>query len=154
MGNEIVMFRHEKTFVHQTAFAVQINSDLAAETIEKIAGTINNHVIERAGERLFVESVLINDMSKTAAGFKEAAIKAAEHFKGAIVLKSSLPESLIAAADSLFDRVPLLHAVTQKNIDVLGKYVCVKKLPVVISGENLDGQYVFQKHYPPKGTGK
>src|SRR5271157_1751116 len=69
MGNELVMFRHEKTFVHQTAFAVQINSDLVTETIGKIAETIDNHVIERAGERLFIESVLINDKSKTAAGF-------------------------------------------------------------------------------------
>src|SRR5512136_721884 len=26
MGNELVMFRHEKTFVHQTALALQIDS--------------------------------------------------------------------------------------------------------------------------------
>ncbi len=138
MGNELVMFRHEKTFVHQTALAVQLNTDLAHESIIKIAEFVDRHAIERAGEKLFIESILINDRGNSPAEFKASTIKAAEHFSGAIILKSDSAENLIAAADALLDRVPLLHALTRANADVLGEYVRARKLPVVIAGKGLD----------------
>jgi acetyl-CoA decarbonylase/synthase, CODH/ACS complex subunit gamma len=138
MGNELVMFRHEKTFVHQPVLAVQINSDVSVEMIIKTVHALDQHVIERAGERLFIESILINDQSASATDFTAAVIRAAEHFKGAIVLKSNSAERLVSAADAIHDRIPLLHALTKNNADVLGEYVCAEKLPVAVAGECLD----------------
>jgi acetyl-CoA decarbonylase/synthase, CODH/ACS complex subunit gamma len=151
MGNELVMFRHDKTFVHRTALAIQIDSDVSLETIRKTAESIDRHVIERAGEKLFIESVLINDKSPSVAEFKERVAAVAASFKGAIALKSGSAEKLIAAADTLLDRVPLLHALTKSNADVLGEYVRAKKLPIVIAGTSLDEIYSLAEALSAKG---
>jgi acetyl-CoA decarbonylase/synthase complex subunit gamma len=138
MGNETVMFRHEKTFVHQTVLCVQIDSSLAPEAIKNIAEGIDHYAIERAGERLSVESLLINDTSASAAGFKASVVKAAGYFSGPLVLKSGSVENLISAADAVLDRLPLLYALSRRHADKLSRYVVAKKLPVVVAGENLD----------------
>jgi acetyl-CoA decarbonylase/synthase, CODH/ACS complex subunit gamma len=151
MGNELVMFRHEKTFVHQTALALQINADCAPELIASIAETMERHIIERAGEKLFVESLLINDNKQSADGFKTAVSIAAEHFTGALILKSEFTKHLIAVADAVIDRVPLLHALTHDNADTLGDYVRAKKLPVVVAGGSIDEIFSLSETLTSKG---
>ena len=151
MGNELVMFRHEKTFVHQTALAVQINSDLSPEMVIKIAETVDRHLIERAGEKLSIESLLINDGKKSAAEFSASVKSAAEHFSGALVLKSGSTENLITGTDAILERVPLVHALTRNNVDVLGEYVRTKKLPVAIAGESLDEIYQLSESLSSRG---
>jgi len=151
MGNELVMFRHEKTFVHQTALALQIDTGGAPETIASIAETMERHVIERAGETLSIESLLINDTQRSADEFKTAVTIAAEHFSGALILKSGSAGHLMAGADAVIDRVPLLHALTRDNAGTLGEYVCAKNLPVVIAGESLDGIFSLSEGFSSKG---
>ena len=151
MGNELVLFRHEKTFVHQTALALQINADCAPESIASIAEAMERYVIERAGEKLSVESLLINDTQQSAEEFKTAVTVAAKHFSGALILKSGSAGHLIAGADAVKDRVPLLHALTRDNADMLGGYVCAQKLPVVISGESLDDIFSLSEGLSSRG---
>jgi acetyl-CoA decarbonylase/synthase complex subunit gamma len=138
MGGELVMFRHEKTFFHQTVLALRISSSLPPETIAAIAKTIERHQIERAGEKLSVEALLIDDTQQSAGVFKTAVTAAAKHFGGALILKSGSAESLMAGSNAVADRVPLLHALTRDNADVLGEYARTTKLPIVITGGNLD----------------
>src|SRR5208337_1209041 len=49
LGNEIVMFRHDKTFVHQTAVAVQVSDALPKEEIVRIASEMESYCIVRVG---------------------------------------------------------------------------------------------------------
>jgi acetyl-CoA decarbonylase/synthase complex subunit gamma len=151
MGNELVMFRHEKTFVHQTALAIQVNSSTPAAALRTIAESMDRHAIERAGEKLAVDSLLINDTGDSPAGYVAAVQSTAGCFSGPLILKSVSTESLIKAADALHGRVPLLHAVTLDNIDVLGAYAIAKKLPVVITGTNLDEIFTLSDTLAKKG---
>jgi acetyl-CoA decarbonylase/synthase, CODH/ACS complex subunit gamma len=151
MGNELVMFRHEKTFVHRTALAVQINDSDSLETIEKASRMLDTHIVERAGEKLFVEALLINNAGSSADDFQKAARAAAKNFGGALILKSADPEALVSAADALAGRVPLLHAVTKATIDRLLPYAVAKKIPIVISAPSIDEAYVLIEAATAKG---
>jgi acetyl-CoA decarbonylase/synthase complex subunit gamma len=132
MGGELVMFRHEKTFMHRTALAVQIDSGCARASVASTAHAVGRHVIERAGEKLTVEALQINDTGSSAEAFRDAAMTAA------LILKSGSAAHLMAAADAVLERVPLLHALTRGNASDLTPYVRSKKLPVVIAGDSLD----------------
>jgi acetyl-CoA decarbonylase/synthase complex subunit gamma len=61
LGNEIVMFRHEKTFVHQTAIAIQLKTSESEEILTSKIKEIGNYKIIRVGEELTVDLFFISD---------------------------------------------------------------------------------------------
>ncbi|MCU0608724.1 MAG: acetyl-CoA decarbonylase/synthase complex subunit gamma [Chitinispirillaceae bacterium] len=136
MGNELVMFRHDKTFVHQTAIAIRLESD--NPSIAAIAKKLDAHTIERAGEQLAVEAVCINDSSNGTDAYCASVKQVAEYFTGGIIIKSGSAARLKAAAETIAGRIPLLHAISKENFGELADFVIAKKLPVVIHGQNLD----------------
>src|SRR5512136_791189 len=52
LGGEVVLYRHEKTFVHQTALAINLNDTDAPETIDNTLKQVADYVLERVGESL------------------------------------------------------------------------------------------------------
>src|SRR5512139_2407275 len=50
VGNETVMFRHEKTFVHQPGFVVRVKSDAA--DLAEVASRVGAYAVERVGMQL------------------------------------------------------------------------------------------------------
>jgi acetyl-CoA decarbonylase/synthase complex subunit gamma len=138
MGNELVMFRHEKTFVHQTALAVQLDSTLPDSGLQTASSLLDKHTIERAGEKLSVDALLVNDAGDGVDRFCAAVRTVAASFGGPLILKSASAERLVKAAEMVPDRFPLLHALTGANADVIGEYAHAKKLPVAIAGNDLD----------------
>ena len=61
LGNEIVMFRHEKTFIHQTAIAIQLKTSEREEILTSSIKEIGNYKIERVGEELAIDLFFISD---------------------------------------------------------------------------------------------
>ena len=58
-GGETVMFRHDKTFVNRTVFAVTLES--ADENFDKKLERIKNFQIERIGETFKVDAIHLKD---------------------------------------------------------------------------------------------
>jgi acetyl-CoA decarbonylase/synthase complex subunit gamma len=63
LGNEIVMYRHEKTFVHQTAIAIQLKTSESEESLASTIREIGDYKIERVGEELTIDLFFISDDS-------------------------------------------------------------------------------------------
>jgi acetyl-CoA decarbonylase/synthase, CODH/ACS complex subunit gamma len=61
LGNETVIFRHEKTFVHKTAIAIQLKTSESEESLESRIKEIGNYKIERVGEELTPDLFFITD---------------------------------------------------------------------------------------------
>lgn len=57
VGNETVMFRHEKTFVNKTAIAFELDSEDA--DFEEKLNRIGKYEIERVGEKFRVETIYL-----------------------------------------------------------------------------------------------
>jgi len=49
LGGETVLYRHEKTFVHQTAIAINVNDTDSPATIESTLHPIRDYSLERVG---------------------------------------------------------------------------------------------------------
>ena len=60
LGGETVLFRHEKTFVSKTRYAVSLCSCMDDATIEAKLAEIPKVDYERIGERMYVEMVYVN----------------------------------------------------------------------------------------------
>jgi acetyl-CoA decarbonylase/synthase complex subunit gamma len=151
LGNEIVMFRHDKTFVHQTAVAVQVSDALPKEEIVRIASEMESYCIVRVGETLRVDMLCVNNASGDAGKFVDAAKSVAAHFKGPMILQSTSSKNLIECAQTIGDRMPLLHAVNKDNADEIAAFLAKAKLPVCVSGKSVDEAFELTQILADKG---
>ncbi|MBN1757753.1 MAG: acetyl-CoA decarbonylase/synthase complex subunit gamma [Chitinispirillaceae bacterium] len=137
-GNELVMFRHEKTFVHQTIFACRCFSDLSPDNLTARCRKAQAYCLERVGEELRIESVLIDDRSDSINAYVASVETAAASFTGGIILKTGDPARLKAAAEKIASRTPLLFGASIATIDEIAPFALELKLPVVLSAPSLD----------------
>ncbi len=101
IGEETVLYRHEKTFVHQTALAVNIDDTDSMETIEQTLANILDYSLERVGEKLHIDMVSITQKSSDPHKFAELAKQAWEKIQRPLVLHSPDTSALIAAAKAV-----------------------------------------------------
>ena len=98
LGAETVLYRHEKTFVSQTAIAVNVNDTDAPAAVDKILAAIRDYKVDRVGETLRVDLVAVTQKGPDAKAFVALAQKAWETVKRPLVLTSPDPSALAAAA--------------------------------------------------------
>ena len=60
LGGETVLFRHEKTFVSKTRYAVALCTDMDDAAVEAKLAEIPKVDYERIGERMYTELVYVN----------------------------------------------------------------------------------------------
>jgi acetyl-CoA decarbonylase/synthase, CODH/ACS complex subunit gamma len=101
LGGETVLYRHEKTFVHQTALAVNVNETDPQELIDSTLGHVRDYVMERVGETLRVDMVGVTQLGRDAHDFVELCKKAWDTAQRPLVIRSADPEALIAAAEAV-----------------------------------------------------
>jgi acetyl-CoA decarbonylase/synthase, CODH/ACS complex subunit gamma len=75
-GGELVLYRHDKTFVNRTILAVNINDTDAPDKIEHTLRAVKNYVLERVGESLTIGMTAVTQLSKDDKAFASLAEKA------------------------------------------------------------------------------
>ena len=78
LGGETVLFRHEKTFVSRTRYAMSLCTCMDDETVAQKLEDIKKVDYERIGERMFVEMVYVNYSADGKQDYVELVKKAAE----------------------------------------------------------------------------
>ena len=98
LGEETVLYRHEKTFVRQTALAININDTDAPAAIESTLASIRDYVLIRVGQTLTLDAVAITQKGSSAESFAALAAKAYQITKRPLILRSPDTKALAAAA--------------------------------------------------------
>ena len=107
-GEETVMFRHEKTFFHQTGIAIELRtSEGKDQTLKKIK-EIENSNVERVGEELKTDLFFISHDSKNSNDFTETIKLVKQNSTKGIILDCSEIEALKEAVALLEDDRPAI----------------------------------------------
>ncbi len=138
LGEETVLYRHEKTFVNQTALAININDTDKPESIEKTLKSVSEYMLERVGEELKIDLVSVTDKSGEAAKFAEVCRKACETTKLPLVIHSMSVQSLAAAAKAVKGSNSVIASATPKTADELVKVAQENEHALAITGADLD----------------
>jgi acetyl-CoA decarbonylase/synthase complex subunit gamma len=101
VGEETVLYRHEKTFAHHTIIAININDTDESSKIDKTLDSIKNYCIERVGEKLFVEMAAITQKGSDVEKYAALAKRAWETLQRPLILRSSDIEAITAAASAV-----------------------------------------------------
>jgi acetyl-CoA decarbonylase/synthase complex subunit gamma len=118
IGNETVIFRHEKTFYHQTGLFYRIRDDLDEQEFAKQLEAIASYEIERVGVALSADGVAVEAASGSADTFAARVGKVAEKDL-AIILIGSDPVVLEAGLKAAQGKAPLLYAAGPDNWEAM-----------------------------------
>jgi acetyl-CoA decarbonylase/synthase, CODH/ACS complex subunit gamma len=138
LGEETVLYRHEKSFVHRTALAVNINDTDSLEEIESTLKEIRDYKLVRSGEEMGIDMVSVTEKSGLPESFLRLAQQAWNATRKPLVLRSSNPEMLIGAARAVQGSRSVLASATVESADSLRLAARECGHALAITGEDLN----------------
>lgn len=137
LGDETVIYRHDKTFYHPTGLAIEVNDTLSADALAAKVARINDLKVERVGQQLSVNFIAVNNASNDPAVYKAAVETIASRTELPLILVSGNTAAFEAALPSVAAKKPLLHAATADNYQKVVELAKAHACPVVVKGKNL-----------------
>jgi acetyl-CoA decarbonylase/synthase complex subunit gamma len=119
LGEETVLYRHEKTFVNQTLLAVNIDDTADPAAVEATLSSIKAYAIERVGEVIDIDMVAVTQRSQDAGSFADLAARAWQATGKPLVLRSTDPAALRRAAAAVGGSRCVLASATPETADEL-----------------------------------
>jgi len=139
MGEETVLFRHEKKFVNPCAFAVEIKDTMSDEDIRGITEEVVNSEIDRVGQKLRIDAICISntshDSGKLVAAVNTVAAKAPAV---PLIISTGNPAAAEAAVKVVADKRPMLFGADESNADVMANVAKANKAILGVSAKGLD----------------
>jgi acetyl-CoA decarbonylase/synthase complex subunit gamma len=119
LGEETVLYRHERTFVHQTALAVNLNDVDELPSVDAVLEAVRGYALERVGEVFRIDMVAVSQKGSDRDAFVALAGRTWEETRRPLVLRSGDPEALERAAGAVRGSRSVLAAADPDTADSL-----------------------------------
>ena len=153
VGNEVVLYRHEKTFYHQPGLVVRVRSDdpQLAEAAARVAG----YEVERVGMKLRLDGLAVEDAGAGVAAFAAAVAAARAAAPGLpLVLMSRDAAAIDAAlAGGAAAEKPLVHAAAGDGWQAMAEVAARHGCPLAISASGGDASELAELSERVRGAG-
>ena len=136
LGGETVLFRHEKTFVSRTRYAMSLCTCMDDETVAQKLEDIKKVDYERIGERMFVGMVYVNYSADGKQDYVELVKKAAETGR-ILILDCKDAEIAKAALEVCKDGKPILNGADASNYEAMNAVATAAGVVLGVSGADL-----------------
>ncbi len=136
LGGETVLFRHEKTFVSRTRYAMSLCACMDDETVAQKLEDIKKVDYERIGERMFVEMVYVNYSADGKQDYVELVKKAAETGR-ILILDCKDAEIAKAALEVCKDGKPILNGADASNYEAMNAVATAAGVVLGVGGADL-----------------
>ena len=136
LGGETVLFRHEKTFVSRTRYAMSLCTCMDDETVAQKLEDIKKVDYERIGERMFVEMVYVNYSADGKQDYVELVKKAAETGR-ILILDCKDAEIAKAVLEVCKDGKPILNGADASNYEAMNAVATAAGVVLGVGGADL-----------------
>jgi acetyl-CoA decarbonylase/synthase complex subunit gamma len=139
MGEETVLFRHEKKFVNPSVFAVEVKDTMSDDEMEKMAVAVVDSEMDRVGQKLRIDAILVSNVSNDAGRF-EHAVKtvSAKAPDVPLILSSGNPAAAEAAVKIVAGKKPILYGADESNADAMANIAKTHKVTLGVTAKGLD----------------
>jgi len=152
VGNETVMYRHEKTFYHQPGFFYRLDAGLDDEAFRERLQGIVGYEVERVGQELAPEGVALADGDVSADVYAKRA-KQASAAGALVILLTTDPDEADAACAEMGGSKPLIYAATPDNWEQMAAVAAKHDVPLAVRGSgDLDELAELAKQIAGKGA--
>lgn len=153
VGEETVLYRHEKTFYHPPGIVFCVRDTQSAEEIAAVTKRVQDETFTRVGTDLRFSGIAIIDASGSSGTFADA-VATVEQQQAHLppVLISRSPAALAAALVHCGTYRPLLHAATGQNFREMCALAKQHGCPLVVRAPTLDGLVQLVKDCTAEGV--
>ena len=138
LGNETVLFRHDKRFEHKTGIAVSVCDTMSADEIAAKVDQVNKLVFDRVGQVHSVNLLAVGNCSGDAGKFAEAVKVAAGKTEFPLVLMSEDPAAIEKALEITAAKKPLVCGANAANLEAMTNLAKKFDVPLVVKGSDLN----------------
>ncbi len=139
MGEETVLFRHDKRFVNPCVFALEIKDTFSEADINSKVEEVLNSEIERVGQKLRIDAIAITDDSKDAGRFEAAAkIIATKAPEVPVIICTANPHAAEGAVKLFADKKPIIYGVGSGNTEPMVNIANSYKATLGIAARGFD----------------
>jgi acetyl-CoA decarbonylase/synthase complex subunit gamma len=138
IGGETVLFRHEKTFVNKTGFAILVSDTMPEAEVNARLKRFKELNYERVGLTLRPELVAVKNDSGDPAKFEALIKRVKAETDAALILMSDKAEAMTAGVKACADRVPLIYAANNGTSEAFANLAKENKCPLAIKADNLE----------------
>ena len=138
VGNETVLFRHEKTFFHQPGIFVRVSDDLPLDAIKAKVAEVDGYVVDYVGMPLSYDGIAIAYVSGNPEQFSDAVKTVCQATNKLLILIADDPAALKAGLAAAEGRTPLLCGANAENWRRVALVAKNAKAPLVVRVEDGD----------------
>lgn len=139
LGEETVLFRHDKKFVNPCAFALEIKDTASeAEALQSIENVLNSE-INRVGQMLRIDAILISNESNDPGVFESRCrLVSGKAPDVPVIISTKDPAAAEASLKIFAEKKPVLHGADKDNLEAMAKVAQQFKATLGISAKGLD----------------
>jgi len=138
LGDETVLFRHDKTFYHPTGIAFEVEDTLDEAALGERIAKINGLEFDRVGLHYTVDMVAVKNTSGNADSFVNAVKKVAGGCNLALVLMSDNTDAMAGALEVVTTKKPLVYAATKDNYEKMTELAKKYEAPLAVKANSLN----------------
>jgi acetyl-CoA decarbonylase/synthase complex subunit gamma len=154
VGEETVLYRHEKTFYHPPGILFLVRDTDASETITKTTIRVRDEFFTRVGTDLRFNGIAIDNASGSSDAFARAVATVEESADLPLVLLGKTTKALALALVQVGSYQPLIHAATRENFKEMCALAKKHGCPMVVKAEGPEALANLTKDCAAEGVQK
>ncbi|MGW8251380.1 MAG: acetyl-CoA decarbonylase/synthase complex subunit gamma, partial [Anaerolineales bacterium] len=137
-GNEVVLFRHEKTFYNMPGIFIKVSDKLDAEQIKASLLMADEYMVNYVGIELTVDGYAVAAESGSPETFAKAVQAVRAVSQRPLILLASDPQIAAAGLSALSGETALLYAADADNWEAMADLAKQNKCALAVRGGSLD----------------
>lgn len=132
IGNEVVLFRHDKTFYHQPGLALRVKDSEPLDRVAAAVAEAASYSVERVGFNLTLDAIAIENASGDPGAFMKCLEVVKANSQLPLVLMSKSPASVEAALAAGAGSRPLIYAADSENWEAMAALAKKFECPLAV----------------------
>ena len=151
-GNEVVLFRHEKTFYHMPGIFLRVLDSESEDEIKEKVSAAENYKVNYVGIDLSIDGFAVASVSGDAATYSKAVSAVRQVSQRPLVLLSRDPEIMKAGLGTMEGENPLIYGADANNWEAMADLAKENKTALGVIDTTLDGLAELTEKITAKGV--
>jgi acetyl-CoA decarbonylase/synthase complex subunit gamma len=135
VGNETVLFRHEKTFYHPPGLMVRVEDTQPLEEVKDLAARVAGFTVEYVGISLYMDGLAVEAASGDPSTFAQCVAAVREVADLPLVLMAGDPTVMEAGLEKAAGSTPLIYAADPENWQAMAELAKRYKAPLAVRAD-------------------
>lgn len=151
-GNEVVLFRHEKTFYNKPGIFIKVSDSLAVEEIKAQVASAEAYSTNYVGIDLVLDGFAVESSGGGAGKFAAAICAVREASHKPLILSSRDPAVLGEGLRVVEGEAPMIYAADEGNWEAMADLAKQYKAALVVTAPTLEGLAELTEKIKAKGV--